>query len=402
MKVLFIHPAYPNQFTLIAHQMGQQPGIECFFLADLSFSQQIQSDGVPITYFGYHKDGGGNGGEYIYTSIYDEPIRHGRGIMEVLSNIVESYSIDVVIGHASFGVTFFIKEFLDLPVISYVELPGYYMTYCREEFPAGDEYRFFNMSFKSVVLTSVIHSNLTIVPSHHARMYFPPELQSKIRVQMEGFQLPPNHTDRPSLRKALGLPENKFIIGFVGRTLEAVRGFDIFIKIAVRLNAVRPDLKFLVIGDAETIYGNEVNYLGKQTFKEYVMEKEQLDEDSLIFRDYLPHAEFIRHLQSIDVLIFPLFEGAANWSLFEAMAAGVKILASDRAFIPEVITSGKEGFLFEPYDIDGFVNRTLQILAEPERYSYLAKNARQKIKQHYSIEKAVAGYTAIMQEAVGD
>jgi glycosyltransferase involved in cell wall biosynthesis len=400
MRVLFVHPAYPNQFTQIAHKMGQQDGIECSFLVDLACSEQIQADGTPITYYGYRKDGGSANPGYSYTSNYEDAIRHGKGVIDVLASLVQSYPIDVVVGHASFGTTFFIKELLNLPVISYVELPGYYMTYCREEFPTIDEHRFLDMSFKSLVYTSVIHSDLAIVPSQHAKEFFPPELQSKIRVQMEGFQTHPLRYDKQALKKRLGLPDDGPIVGFVGRTLEAMRGFDIFAKVAVKLRAVRSELHFLVIGDEETIYGNEQTYLGGKSFKQYVLEVENLDESFFIFRGFLPYNDFLQHLQVMDIILFPLFEGAANWSLFEAMASGLTILASNRSFIPEVITPGKEGYLFDPYDIDGFTEKALKILSQPEKYSILGKNARKKIKKDYSIEKAVAGYLAIIEEAM--
>jgi|LGVE01.1.fsa_nt_gb glycosyltransferase involved in cell wall biosynthesis len=398
MRVLFVHPAYPNQFTQIAHKMGQQDGIECSFLVDLACSEQIQADGTPITYYGYRRDGDLANPGYSYTSNYEDAIRHGKGVIDVLASLVQSYPIDVVVGHASFGTTFFIKELLNLPVISYVELPGYYMTYCREEFPTIDEHRFLDVSFKSLVYTSVIHSDLAIVPSQHAKEFFPPELQSKIRVQMEGFQTHPLRYDKQALKKRLGLPHDGPIVGFAGRTLEAIRGFDIFVKVAIRLRATRPDLHFLVIGDEETIYGNEQAYLEGKSFKQYVLETEGLSDSFFIFRGFLPYDDFIEHLQAMDIILFPLFEGAANWSLFEAMASGLTILASNCSFIPEVITSDKEGYLFDPYDIDGFTGKALKLLSQPETYSYLGENARKKIINDYSIENAMAGYLAIIKE----
>jgi len=378
--------------------MGQQDGIECSFLVDLACAEQIQADGVPITYYGYRRDGDSENTGYSYTSSYEDSIRHGKGVIDVLSSLVQSYPIDVVVGHASFGTTFFVKELLNLPVISYVELPGYYMTYCRKEFPTIDEHRFLDVSFKSLVYTSVIHSDLAIVPSQHAKEFFPPELQSKIRVQMEGFQTHPLRYDKQALKKRLGLPDDGPIVGFVGRTLEAMRGFDIFAKVAVKLRAVRSDLHFLVIGDEETIYGNEQAYLEGKSFKQYVLETEGLSDSFFIFRGFLPYDDFIEHLQAMDIILFPLFEGAANWSLFEAMASGLTILASNCSFIPEVITSDKEGYLFDPYDIDGFTGKALKLLSQPETYSYLGENARKKIINDYSIENAMAGYLAIIKE----
>lgn len=404
MNVLFIHPSYPNQFTRIAHKMGQYNGIKCSCLVDAAFSAQVRADGVPIAYYGFQKDqGNGNAGSagYFYSSTCEDAIRNGKGVAETLSAIIKTTPVDIVVGHAAFGATFFIKKLLNVPVISYAEMAGYDMTHSRQEFPPLLQHRFLDVSFKSVVYTSAIHSDLIIVPSQHARKGFPPELQSKIRVQMEGFPISPNHYDRNVLRETLGLPDPGPIIGFAGRTLEAMRGFDIFVKIAARIVKEIPDAHFLVIGDDKTIYGNEKVYLGQKSFKQYAFEAANLGEDRFIFYNFLPRDQFLRCLQAMDLFICPLFEGAGNWSLFEAMACGLKILASNRCFIPEVITNGKEGFLFDPYDIDGFVSKSLEILADTESYQYLGVNAQQRIKNQFSVEKAVKGYVEIINEAMG-
>ncbi len=400
MKVLFIHPSYPSQFTQIAHHMRSQNGIECACLVDIAFATQIQADQVPITYYGYQKDGDSTSTGYFYTSNYEDAIRHGKGIADVLPSLVQDHLVDLVVGHASFGTTFFIKKLVNLPVISYVELPGYDMAYCRQEFPILDQHRMLDISLKSLIYTSAIYSDLVIVPSPYAKTFFPPELQSKIRVQMEGFQIPPLHKDRQALKKRLELPDEGAIIGFTGRTLEAMRGFDIFVKVAVQLRKVRPDLHFLVIGNEETIYGNEQAYLGEKSFKAHVLETEGVDSNFFIFRNFLPYQDFLQHLQVMDLILFPLFEGAANWSLFEAMASGLTILASNRAFIPEVITSGQEGYVFDPYDINGFVETSLNILSHPGAFSSLGINARAKIETQYSLKKAVTGYRTIIEEVI--
>jgi glycosyltransferase involved in cell wall biosynthesis len=92
---------------------------------------------------------------------------------------------------------------------------------------------------------------------------------------------------------------------------------------------------------------------------------------------------------------------AANWGLFEAMAAGVPILASRRCFIPEAITHGREGLLFDPMDVEGFSDVALQILKEPARFRALGLAARRRIARSFSLEHAAVRYASILREAVG-
>jgi glycosyltransferase involved in cell wall biosynthesis len=101
----------------------------------------------------------------------------------------------------------------------------------------------------------------------------------------------------------------------------------------------------------------------------------------------------------VDVIVFPIYEGAANWGVFDAMAAALPILASDRCFIPEVITHGRDGLLFDPDDVAGLVRSVLALLGDPSRRRALGQRARRTIAQRFSLGRAADGYAALIEEA---
>ena len=399
MKALFVHPSYPNQFTRIAHTLGTRGGWDCACLVQDAFTESVRRDDPPIAYYGFQEKSAPISGNY-YSQCLEEGVRCGKAVVEAVSHLQAAGHVDVVIGHASFGTTFFIRELLRIPVIAYVELPGYFPIYGRDEFPAQYPESLVDVSLRALIHASVLQSDLCLVPSGHARRLFPDELQHKIRVQAEGFSLPPDVLDKTALRGDLGLPGSAPLVGFAGRTLEAIRGFDVFIKVAKEIRRVRQDVEFLVVGDEMTIYGNEAAYLAEKSFKRHVLDTEGVEEQTIIFKPFMPHDQFIRHLQAMDLIVFPTFEGAGNWALFDAMAAGIPILASNRCFIPEVITHEEEGLLFDPQDVDGFVRAALMILADPSRFSRLGFRAREKIAHRFSVENAADGYASIITEAV--
>jgi glycosyltransferase involved in cell wall biosynthesis len=399
MKVVFVHPSYPSQFTHIAHLLGECQGWESACLVHEGFTDVVRQDKPPIAYYGFHEESNSTSGSY-YTQSIEEGMRRGKAVAEALAHLQNSVGVDVVVGHASFGTTFFVRQLLDLPVVSYVELPGYFPIYCRQEFPAQYPQKLIDVSLRALIHASVVHSDVCIVPSRYAKQLFPPELRSKIRIQLEGFCLPALESNRAKLRQDLGLEGTGPIVGFAGRTLEAVRGFDIFVKVAKHIRRVRPDVQFLVIGDETTLYGNEAMYLNGQSFKQHVLQGEGVDAADFIFKPFMPYDQFARHLQAMDVILFPLFEGAANWGVFEAMAAGVPILASNCCFIPEAITDGRHGLLFDPVDVRGFAVAALAIVAHPERFHHLGRAARQVTLRRFSLPKAVKGYASILREAV--
>ena len=399
MKVVFVHPSYPNQFTRIAHTLSQRDGWECACLVDEKFTESVRRDGPPIAYYGFRGDPAPASGNY-YTQCLEDGLRCGKAVVEALAHLHAAATVDVVVGHASFGTTFFVRQILQIPVVAYVELPGYFPIYCRDEFPAQYPQGLMDVSLRALIHASVLQADLCLVPSRHAKRLFPRELQHKVRVQAEGFILPPVARDRAQLRRDLDIPGAGPVIGFAGRTLEAVRGFDVFIKVAKKIHRARKDVQFLVIGDEATIYGNETAYLAEKSFKRHVLETEGLNEQALLFKPFMPHGEFIKHLQAMDLIVFPMFEGAGNWALFDAMATGVPILASNRCFIPEVITHDEEGLLFDPQDVDGFADAALMVLADRRLFRSLGLKARRKIAGQFSAQHAVDGYASIIREAV--
>jgi glycosyltransferase involved in cell wall biosynthesis len=398
MRVTFVHPSHPSQFTRIAHALAERDGWECAVLVHEKFADAVRTDDPPIPYYGFHEEIGPASGAF-YTQCVEDGIRCGKAVVDALAPLHAAGGVDVVVGHASFGTTFFVREVLRVPVVAYVELPGYFPIYCRDEFPAQVEQRLMDVSLRALIHASVLSSDLCVVPSCHARDLFPAEVRSKVRVQPEGFEVPPLARDKGALRRELGIPGSGPVIGFAGRTLEAVRGFDVFVKMATAIHRVRRDVRFLVVGDEATLYGNETAYLSGKSFKQHVAEREHLDPDAFTFRAFMPHDRFVQHLQVMDLAVFPIFEGAGNWSVFEAMAAGVPILASDRCFLPELIRHGHDGLLVDPADVGELIAAALSLLRQPRRRDALGRAARRTIARRFSLARTADGYAAIITEA---
>jgi glycosyltransferase involved in cell wall biosynthesis len=398
VKVVFVHPSYPNQFTRVAHTLSQRDGWECAALVDERFADAVRRDDPPIPYYGFREEPAPASGNY-YTQCLEDGVRCGKAVVEALTHLRAAGDVDVVVGHASFGTTFFVRRLLGVPVLAYVELPGYLPVYCRDEFPAQVPQHLMDVSLRALIHASVLQSDLCLVPSQHAKDLFPGELRHKVRVQPEGFGLPPLVRDAAALRRDLGITGSGPVVGFAGRTLEAVRGFDVFVKMAKAVRRARGDVQFLALGDEGTLYGNETAYLGDKSFKQHVLETEGLDEGAIVFKPFVPHDQFTRYLQAMDVIVFPIYEGAGNWAVFDAMAAAVPVLASDRCFIPEVVTHGQDGLLFDPDDVGGLVRAVLTLLGDPSRRRALGREARRTIARRFSLGRAADGYAALIQEA---
>ena len=399
-RVLFIHPSFPSQFTAIGAELAAMPGMECYGLTYQANGPQIAAASPGMPHFGFLPDGALTPYSYGPSGPFEIGMRNARGIAATLLGIRERYIFDAVVAHAMFGAMLGLRSLLDCALVAYVELPGYHAAAARPEFPLTLDGALSSYACESLAYISMLHADLGIVPSEYSRQLFPPELRPKICVQMEGFDVAHLPPGGQAERHALGLPVDAPLVGFFGRTLEAVRGFDIFVQVAARLHASDPALQFLVIGDAQTLYGNEMTYLSGRSFKSYALEQAGVPEQLFHWRPAMPYELFRRHIACLDLAILPVFAGAANWSLFEAMAAGLPIISSRCCYVPEAIRDGQEGVLLDAYDIDGFVRTAQQLLSDSVRARALGAAARARIQNTYTLGHAANGYRRIIEEAI--
>jgi len=399
LRVLFVHPSYPSQFTDLGNELNQHPNFQCFGLAHEACAPMIRAAGSGMPHFCFWPDGEANPYSYPFALPFEAGMRNGRGIAHTFVALDAAYHFDAVVGHAAFGATLHLRDLTDAAVISYSELPGYQSVMARPEFPITFDMLLSSQSYKALLYASMMHSDVCVVPSEHAKRLLPYELQHKTRVQMEGFATDVNRANQEQ-RAMLGLPVDAPLIGFFGRTLEAVRGFDIFVSVAKRLREIEPSAQFLVIGDDQTIYGNERTYLGPISFKNYALARAGVSEDLFHWRSHLSYDDFRRHIACLDLAVLPLFEGAANWNLFEAMAVGLPIVSADRGYVPEAIRNGQDGLLTDPADVDQLVQLSLRLLRDRKLADQLGNSARQRIQSDYSMPVAAAGYAQIIREAI--
>ncbi len=69
--------------------------------------------------------------------------------------------------------------------------------------------------------------------------------------------------------------------------------------------------------------------------------------------------------------------------LMEAMASGVPIIMTRKAYLPEYVTDGVEALVVEPYDVEGIVKAVRQLDDESFR-AHMGKNARERAEKQLS------------------
>ncbi len=120
--------------------------------------------------------------------------------------------------------------------------------------------------------------------------------------------------------------------------------------------------------------------------------------DLVDLHGFQPHAQVLAAMDSHHGLLLPSnYEGLPN-VLLEAQAHGcVPIAARLPGITDYVVQDGISGFLVNPPEIEGYVNRIEQLLV-PECWRALRNTGMGSIRQHFSIQSMGGRYLALFTE----
>ena len=84
----------------------------------------------------------------------------------------------------------------------------------------------------------------------------------------------------------------------------------------------------------------------------------------------------------------------------EAMAAGTAAVASAHGAFPELVTTGSDGALFPPTDVDALVDILADIDDNPQRWDEYGQQGRQTYRSRFSPDAGIARLLEIYRFAV--
>lgn len=181
-----------------------------------------------------------------------------------------------------------------------------------------------------------------------------------------------------ALRASLNIDSAPLIL-FVGNFYEW-HDVATLLRAFVRVLTTRPDARLLLVGD-----GAKREAMA-QLARELGLER------SVIFTGMVAHTEVPRFMASADIAVvpYPVLEQDVWLSplkLFEYMAAGNAILASNVGQLSEWITDGRNGLLIPPGDVSAMASGIERLIGDPDLRMQLGQNARTEAVQKHSWDR---------------
>jgi len=188
-------------------------------------------------------------------------------------------------------------------------------------------------------------------------------------------------TERHYKKKSM-TSNDSFIIGYMGHLYPKRLPLEVIVKIGELLEK-RNNVELLICCP-DNPRNREISENMKKVLSGF-------DAKYHILISNLSQYEKTKMYASSDVLIFPFQEEITGMmvidpplTILESMAYGRVIVASKVLSIPNIIEHGKNGFLVNPRDFDGFKNAIEYILDNSTTLEFMRENARNTILEKFS------------------
>lgn len=398
MHVVFLHQNFPAQFGPFLSQLGGQRDWRFTFV-----SRYGEGTLPGVERLIYDPRGGATRQTHYFSRTFENVTWHSAAAYHALK-LRPDIQPDLIVAHSGFLTAVPLRElYPDCPIVNLFEY--FYRTrnsdidFRPDEAPRQIDKiraRFRN----AAILLDLESCDAGYSPTAWQRSRFPQEFQEKIRVIFDGIdtRLWYPRPRQPRRAGRFSVPDDVQLVTYVARGFESIRGFDIFMRFAKKLYLRRSDVRFLVIGEDKVHYGGDLKRTEGMSFKDWVLSQDEYDMTKFAFVGRVPPDVLAQALSISDLHIYLTVPFVVSWSLFNAMACGATILASDTEPVREVIQHGANGLLVDFFDVEAMAETAAHVLEHPESYRHLGQQAVADIHARYSLDVCLPRFIHLFEE----
>ena len=189
----------------------------------------------------------------------------------------------------------------------------------------------------------------------------------------------PTAAQRASARTALGLPDDAFVVGTVGR-LDPVKNLHMLLQSHAFLVSKHPQVRTVIIGDGSERAGLEAHAQALGITQ------------SITFAGY--RADVRQLMAAFDVYANSSQYEGVSLTILEAMASALPVVATRVGGNPEVVIDQETGFLV-PSLARSLSDAIGTLIYDERRRRAMGDAGRFRVKRHFSIARMVEAYAGV-------
>ena len=399
MRVLFLHQNAPGQFRHLAPHLAEDPANEVAFLGE----RRVAAPGR-VRWLRYSAPEPPGAATHHYLHRMEGNVRRGQAVVRACLDLrAEGFTPDVVVAHAGWGETMFLRDVLPrAAILSYCEMfyrsEGQDTGYLPEtalDLDGRCRLRVWNAD----LLTALDLMDRGMAPTAWQRAQHPTPYQSRIAVVHDGVdtaEVSPDPRARFALRDGRVLAPGDEVVTFVARHLEPVRGFTVLMRALPALLRRRPGAQVVICGEDGVSYGRPPPEGG--TWGAAMLREVSVDPARVHFAGRLARREYLSLLQVSALHLYLTVPFVLSWSCVEALSAGCLLLGSDVAPVREVLRDGVNGFLVDGRDPEAVAGRAADLLAHRASLGPVRDRARALAMRHFDLRDCLRQQSRLIQD----
>jgi glycosyltransferase involved in cell wall biosynthesis len=187
--------------------------------------------------------------------------------------------------------------------------------------------------------------------------------------------------ERSAARRELGLPSDAYVIGWVGR-LTAEKGADVLVDAMVHL-------------DQEPVFAS---FVGDGNQRQALVARSASTAAGKVHWHGLVHGAS-RLLRAFDVFVLSSRTEGTPMVLFEAMNAGIPIVATRVGGVPDMLRR-EDALLVEPDDPESLASAIRETMRNPDAARSRAASARARLAADYAVGPWVERHAMIYRQVL--
>jgi glycosyltransferase involved in cell wall biosynthesis len=395
MRVLFVHPEFPGQFGLYGRWLAAREGWDVCFL-----NRVRQGREGPFRVYRYSPGAVPDGVQGAARGFAEDDAQ-GIAAARTLAGMLQAGErFDLIVHHCGFGVGRYLREVFDGPIVGLFEWyfdPAITPVDHRPATAWSKGRRLSAYGSNAGVLLDLVNVTAGWTSTANQRAQLPAGLRERIRVFPDPYAAAQFSPVPVTSRKVgtLELPDDRPIVSFCSRGLEATRGFDVFLEVAARVQAERPEVLFVIVGNDHHLYGPQTHQgTGFATYREQLMAAFPGDPTQIWHTPAVPIAELVALFRMTTVHTYLSDPYVLSWSPRDAMACGALLVAADHPATRDLCRHGDTARMAPQTDPTALAEQVLLGLAPTPHNDGIRARAAQSVRATWEIDAVGPDFAA--------